>query len=183
MYLGDFDDKSRSREGAWIEIIYENACNACEFDNYINGVAPANYSDNVGGMNNLYDGIIKTSGENTAVINKTFSPALDKINSLNDKIDSLIKDINALPTNIKSATSSGDDSSSEYIDVSEAKALIPTLMGLKPDVADCVTNMNNTFGFISEIPTACVGAANSCNSGVQDILATPNILQNEFKVG
>ena len=160
--------------------IYENACNACEFDNYINGVAPANYSDNVGGMNNLYDGIIKTSGENTAVINKTFSPALDKINSLNDKIDSLIKDINALPTNIKSATSSGDDSSSEYIDVSEAKALIPTLMGLKPDVADCVTNMNNTFGFISEIPTACVGAANSCNSGIQDILATPNILQNEF---
>ena len=160
--------------------IYENACNACGFDNYINGVAPANYSDNVGGMNNLYDGIIKTSGENTTVINKTFSPALDKINSLNSKIDSLIKDINALPTNIKSATSSGDDSSSEYIDVSEAKALIPTLVGLKPDVADCVTNMNNTFGFISEIPTACVGAANSCNSGIQDILATPNILQNEF---
>ena len=105
-------------------------------------------------MNNLYNSIIKTSDENVAVINRTFSPALDKINSLNDKIDSLIKDINELPTNIESATGGGDDSSSGYIDVSEAKDLIPTLIGLKPDVADCVTNMNNTFGFISEIPTA-----------------------------
>ena len=172
--------------------IFDNVVNAGSFDSYVNGVDPINYSDNISGLNKLYKNVTDGSKANQAEVDRVFTPVSSKYRELSDKIDQLIADIRNLPDTMEATGGSssgggeeeggeGGGESSSTVDVSAAKEVIPALEALKDPVRACADRFDTNTSTLKEMPDMCISTAEKCNKGISEIIATPNLLKEEFK--
>lgn len=168
--------------------IFDNVINAGSFDSYVNGVDPINYSDNIDGMNKLYKNVTDGGKANQAEVDRVFTPVSDKYRELSNKLDKIISEIRNLPDTMpaKGGSSSGGGDSeggsgeSTTVDVSAAKELIPTLEALKPPVDSCASRFETNTKTLKDMPDMCLSTADKCSQGINKIIATPNLLKEEF---
>lgn len=159
---------------------------ASSFTNFVNGVKEINLSDNVSAMNELKKNVTNLSEKNKKDVNDSFGTASDKFKSLTDDIQKLIDKINGLPDKIyTSSSSSKEKSSSEgettnFIDVSEAKSVIPLLEELIPLVDASYSNIKGTSDYLVKIPETTSLTAKKASVGIDIISSTPNVLKDEF---
>lgn len=171
--------------------IFDNVVNAGSFDSYVNGVDPINYSDNISGLNKLYKNVTDGGKANQAEVDRVFTPVSSKYRELSNKIDQLIADIRNLPDTMEATGGSsggggeeggeGGGEGSTTVDVSAAKEVIPALEALKDPVRACADRFDTNTSTLKEMPDMCISTAEKCNKGISEIIATPNLLKEEFK--
>lgn len=158
---------------------------ASSFTNYTNGVKEINLSDNVSAMNKLKKDVSTLSEKNKKDVNSSFGSVSDQFKSLSDNLQKMIDKINALPNKVeadKATTKSSSDGGStiNYIDVSEAKTVLPILEELIPLLESSYKNIKSTSDYLIKIPDTTTTAAQKASVGIDMISSTPNVLQDEF---
>lgn len=164
--------------------VFNNFVNAADFGNYINGVEPINMTDNTTALKKLYTSVKDESNKNIADVEDILAPAADRYTNMVDDINTIIKCIKELPDTIESSESSGGEDGEQTttsIDVSAAKEYIAELEALKPSVSECAARMTKNTDTIRAIPKDCSKTAEDANIGIDELIATPNTLKDEFK--
>lgn len=159
--------------------IFKNVMHATTFDNWVGGVDPMNYVDNLGKLNELYTSVTGDTATRKKEIEELINPGTQAYSNLSKNIEDLIKAIEKLPDSMGGGTSS-DGSISEVVDVSEAKLLISDLQGMIDPIKGCGNRLTEANVSLNDYNNICATTATKASEGINIIKSTPNILQEEY---